>query len=109
MKAHQEIADRTVFFGIDLVKLRTSLIVSLQNILCRNNGYMLKTAHVKELREDREAPSLTRNEDLAMVGMVSKEAIDLLTRQIMEIEAIIEGKMEFKPSYAKLQSHLGAG
>ena len=30
--------------------------------------------------------------------MVSKEAIDFLTRQIMKIEAIIEGKVELKPS-----------
>jgi transposase len=92
-----------------LVRLRTSLIVSLQNILCRNNGYRLKTADVKALCEDRVAPLLTRNEDLALAGMVSKEAIDFLTRQIKKIEAVIEDKVELKPSYAKLQSVFGIG
>lgn len=92
-----------------LVRLRTSLIVSLQNILCRNNGYRLKTADVKALCEDRVAPLLTRNEDLALAGMVSKESIDFLTRQIKKIEAVIEDKVELKSSYAKLQSVFGVG
>src|SRR5574341_650190 len=68
-----------------LVRLRTSLIVSLQNILSRNNGFKLKTADVKALSEDRVAPYLTGNEDLALSGMVSKESIDFLTRQIKKI------------------------
>jgi transposase len=92
-----------------LVRLRSSLIVSLQNILCRNNGYRPKTADVNALCEDRVAPLLTRNEDLALAGMVSKEAIDFLTRQIKKIEAVIEDKVELKPSYAKLQSVFGVG
>jgi transposase len=92
-----------------LVRLRTSLIVSLQNILCRNNGYRLKTADVKALCEDRVAPLLTGNEDLALAGMVSKESIDHLTRQIKKIEAVIENRLELKPSYAKLQSIFGVG
>jgi len=49
-----------------LVRLRTSLIVSLQNVLCRNNGYRLMTADVKALCEDRVTPLLTRNEDVAL-------------------------------------------
>jgi hypothetical protein len=39
--------------------------------------------------------------------MVSKEAIDFLTRQIRKIAAVIEDKVELKPSYAKLQSVFG--
>ncbi|MDA8105778.1 MAG: IS110 family transposase [Nitrospiraceae bacterium] len=92
-----------------LVKLRTSLIVSLQNILSRNNGYRLKTADVKALCENRIAPLLAQNEDLALTGMVSKESIDHLTRQIKKIEAVIEDRLELKPSYAKLQSVFGVG
>lgn len=92
-----------------LVRLRTSLIVSLQNILCRNNGFRLKTADVKALCEDRVAPLLTQNEDLALAGMVSKESIDHLTRQIKKIESVIENRLELKPPYAKLQSIFGVG
>ncbi len=92
-----------------LVKLRTSLIVSLQNILCRNNGFKLKTGDVKALGEDRVAPYLSDNEDLALAGTVSKESIDFLTRQIKKIEAAVEDRVELKLPYAKLQSVFGIG
>jgi transposase len=92
-----------------LVRLRTSLIVSLQNIICRNNGFKLKTCDVKALREDRVAPYLSTNEDLALAGTVSKESIDFLTRQINKIEAVIEDRVELKQPYAKLQSIFGIG
>jgi transposase len=92
-----------------LVRLRTSLIVSLQNILSRNNGYKLKTNDVKALCEDRVIPYLTGNEDLALAGLVSKESIDHLTRQINRIEAVILKKVALKPPYAKLLSVFGIG
>jgi transposase len=92
-----------------LVRLRTSLIVSLQNILSRNNGFKLKTADVKALSEDRVAPYLSGNEDLALSGIVSKESIDFLTRQIKKIEAVIENKVELTHPYEKLQSVFGIG
>lgn len=92
-----------------LVRLRTSLIISLQNILSRNNGFKLKTSDVKALCEDRVAPYLTGNEDLALAGMVSKESIDFLTRQIKKIETVIEDRVELKPPYARLQGVFGIG
>ena len=92
-----------------LVRLRTSLIVSLQNILSRNNGFKLKTSDVKALTEDRVAPYLAGSEDLALAGMVSKESINFLTRQIKKIETVIEAKVELKPPYEKLQSVFGIG
>lgn len=92
-----------------LVKLRTSLIVSLQNIISRNNGFRLKTSDVKALSEDRVAPYLSKNEDLALAGTVSKEAIDDLTRQINKIEAAIQGSIALKEPYTKLQTVFGIG
>lgn len=89
--------------------LRTSLLVSLQNIICRNNGFRLKTGDLKVLGEDRVAPHLSGNEDLALAGAVSKEAIDHLTRQINKIEMAVEDRVELKPSYAKLRSVFGIG
>ena len=92
-----------------LVRLRTSLIVSLQNILSRNNGFKLKTSDVKALTEDRVAPYLAGSEDLALAGIVSKESIDFFTRQIKKIETVIEARVELKPPYEKLQSVFGIG
>lgn len=92
-----------------LVKVRTSLIVSLQNILCRNNGFRLKTSDVKALSEDRVTPYLSKNEDLALAGSVSKKSIDFLTRQINEIEAVVLGKVKLKPPYTRLVTVFGIG
>src|SRR5512136_1748017 len=68
-----------------LVRLRTSLMVSLQNILSRNLGRKMNVNDVKALKEDRVSPLLEMNEDLALAGRVSKEAIDHLTHQIYKI------------------------
>ena len=68
-----------------LVRLRTSLIISLQNIVSRNNGIKLKVGDVKALKTDRVAPLLADNDDLALAGKVSKETIDFLTRKIKAI------------------------
>lgn len=92
-----------------LVRLRTSLIISLQNIISRNNGVHLKVGDIKALTTDRVAPFLERNDDLALAGKVSKESIDFLTRKIQAIEAVVEKKLELKEPYARLLTEPGIG
>ena len=82
-----------------LVKLRTSLITSLQNVITRNLGFHVDVNDVKRLREDRISPLLGMNEDLALVGSASKETIDFLTRQIKRIEKVVEARAQLKESY----------
>jgi len=92
-----------------LVKLRTSLIVSLQNIISRSLGGKMKTSDIKVLAEDRVTPLLAYNEDLALTGKVSKEAIDSLTRQITTIEGAVEKKIDLRKPYDYLLSMPGVG
>jgi transposase len=92
-----------------LVKLRTSLILSLQNILSRNCGVKVAVREVKRLKEDRVSPLLEGNEDLALAGQSSKEMIDQLTRQIGKIEAAIVKRVELKSSYRYLLTLPGVG
>ena len=73
-----------------LVSLRSSLLISLQNIITRNCGMKLKTNDIKLLRENRVHPLLADNEDLALAGQVSKDSIDFLTHQIRSIETFLE-------------------
>lgn len=54
---------------------------------------------VKSVREDRIEPLLERNEDLALAGRVSKEAIDHLTGQIFKIEWAVQKKIRLRPEY----------
>jgi transposase len=92
-----------------LVRLRTSLVISLQNILSRNRGVSMIVNDVKRLNEDRISPLLEGNEDLAMAGRVSKEAIDFLTRQIRKIEGVVEKKVALKEEYRYLLTLPGVG
>ena len=92
-----------------LVKLRTSLIISLQNIISRNLGFKLSANDIKRLKEDRISPLLQYNEDLALVGQSSKVSIDFLTRQIQHIEKVVEKKLQIKEPYKYLLSIPGVG
>jgi len=92
-----------------LVRLRTSLIISLQNILSRNNGRDLKANEIKALTTDRVTPLLEGNDDLALAGRVSKDSIDSLSRQIKAIEKAIEGRIHLTDPYNHLLSIPGVG
>ena len=92
-----------------LVRLRTSLIISLQNIISRNCGVPCKVNEVKRLKEDRVSPLLQGNEDLALAGQASKETIDYLTRQIRRIEATIVKRIELREAYRYLLTLWGVG
>jgi transposase len=92
-----------------LVKLRTSLLISLQNIISRNCGIQFRANEVKLLKEDRVSPLLEGNEDLALAGKASKETIDQLTRQIYRIERSIVQRVELKESYRYLLTLPGVG
>jgi len=72
-----------------IVRLRTALIVSLQNIIARNLGVKLKANDIRFLTTDRVTPLLQENADLSLAGEVSKESIDFLARQINAIESTI--------------------
>ncbi len=92
-----------------LVRLRTSLMISLQNIISRNCGFKLRPDDLKCLSDNRVAPLLSSSEDLALAGQASKEAIDALTRQIRTIESFIERRLKLKEGYRHLLSIPGIG
>jgi transposase len=92
-----------------LVNLRTSLLISLKNIVCRNCGKTPKTNDIKKIREDLVAPLLASHEDLALAGQVSKEAIDFLTKKIRKIETFIENKVKLQEPYTHLLGLPGVG
>lgn len=92
-----------------LVKLRTSLINSLQGIIARNCGCSLSGAKMKQTTENHVAPLLVENEDLALSGEVSKQSIDFLTAQIIKIEKICLKRMKLTPQYTGLLTIPGIG
>jgi transposase len=94
---------------LHLVRVRTSLILSLQNIVTRNFGVTLSSQDLKALREDRVQIYLQDNEDLLLAGSASKAAVDTLTRQIRRIEEAVVSKLKLQIPYTHLLSLPGVG
>ena len=92
-----------------LVRLRTSLINSLQDIIQRNLGQKLSTNKLKQLTEDHVSPLFVSQEDLALSGTVSKEIIDHLTCRINRIETAVREKIKIRKPFDKLRTVPGIG
>lgn len=92
-----------------LVRLRTSMLVSLQNIISRNCGRKISVNDVKRLGEDRVTPYLEGQEDLALAGRVSKDTVDFLSDQIHEIEKAVLKRVRLKKGYQLLLTIPGVG
>jgi len=92
-----------------LVRLRTSLIISLQNTITRTCGIQVDVNDVKILKEDRISPLLKDNEDLELSGSVSKESIDFLTKQIRKVEKTVEKRVALRAAYKNLLTMPGIG
>lgn len=92
-----------------LVRLRTSLINSLQGIISRNCGFSLSGKKMKQLSENHVAPLLTESEDLALCGEVSKKTIDFLSGQISRIESLVLQRVKLRKPFQCLQTMPGVG
>ena len=92
-----------------LVKLRTSLSLSLKNIVARNFGQSVKHNEIIQLKQDLVTPLFEDNEDLALASKMSKEVIDCLTNKINRIERFVESKLGLKASYQCLTTIPGVG
>jgi len=92
-----------------LVRLNTSLILSLQGIMDRNCGFHINVNDIKRIKEDKVTPLLSGQEDLKLSGKISKETIDFVTHKIREIERVVEKKVQVKESYPRLKTMCGIG
>jgi transposase len=92
-----------------LVRLRSSLILSLQNILSRNLGRRASANAIKSIHGDRMEGLLESHEDLALAGRISKEAIDHLSGQIRKIECAVQKKLRLREAYRYLLTSPGVG
>jgi len=92
-----------------LVRLRTSVINSLQGIISRNCGCSLGGNKIKQLRTNHVAPLLDGQEDLMLSGEVSKDVIDFLGQQIYRIEFLVLERIRLRKSFQCLQSIPGVG
>ena len=91
------------------VRLRTSVINSLQNIITRSVGGFLSGDKIKRLKRDHVAEVLCGEEHLAITGSVCKEVVDTLTGQIKKIEKMVLKRVILLPQYSHLTTMPGVG
>jgi transposase len=77
-----------------LMKLRTSLLVSLTNTLANVCDTKVPSHRIKG-KEDHVSVHLDHDESLALMGQVSKTAINMLTDQIKTIASHVEKQCTF--------------
>lgn len=92
-----------------LVRLRTSLINSLQDIIYRNCGYKVTTNKIKATKQDHLSHLFLEQEEVALSRAVSKESIDFLTQAIRRIERAVLEKIKLREEFVKLLSVPGIG
>jgi len=92
-----------------LVKLQTSLILSLQNIIARSCGIRVNVNDTKSIRDNRIESLLNWDADLATNGKISKDSIDFLSSKIRSIDRIVEKRVKLKEPYQNLLTIPGIG
>jgi transposase len=92
-----------------LCRLRTSLLLSAQNIVLRNQAIKVNAEDIKKLTTDLLTPHLRDNEGLFLTGKISKELIDAFTRQIKAIEAWVMKHLHPDPRLSNLLTIPGVG
>jgi transposase len=92
-----------------LMRLRTSLILSLQCMISNNFAMQLKVNGIKKITEDLVVPLFVGSEELKLSAQVSKESIDFLSRKIRQVEAAVHQKVRLKEPFRYLQTIPGVG
>jgi transposase len=92
-----------------LVRVRTSLINSLHDIIYRNCDYKINSNKIKALTEDHLSELFAGRHELALSVEVSKQSIDALTAAIRRIERSVLGAVKLKDEFIKLLTVPGIG
>lgn len=92
-----------------LVRLRTSLINSVQDMVYRNCGYRVSNNQLKALKHDHLADLFANQPELALSQELSKKSIDFLTKAIRRIERAVLDRVKLRGEFTKLLTVPGIG
>ena len=92
-----------------LVRLRTSLILSLQNAISRNFGMRMGVNKIRLLKTDVVTPLFETDAALLEIGKANKETIDFLTRRIRSVEKAVKATAGQKIKFDRLRTLPGVG
>jgi transposase len=92
-----------------MVKIRTGLILSLQNIVERNGGGRLNAARIKQDSTEQIVSYCQDQNELALATLANKRVIDSLSENIRDIEKALQNKLKPRLEMDCLQSMPGVG
>jgi len=93
----------------NLVRLRTSLLLGLQNILVREGKAKLGSAKLKSSTVESVIEYIVEPEATLLAGTASKRVIDVMTTEISGIEREVLKREKLKPEFVKLLTLPGVG
>lgn len=91
-----------------LVRQRTTHILSIQNLMSRNTGKSMSSAKIKVLTE-MNLEEMFESEDVSMAVACNLRAVKFLTKEIRMLERAVLSKASIRPEYANLLSVDGIG
>ena len=94
---------------MQLVRMRTTHILSLQSMISRNTGQKISAEKLKSLPQETITEVVNSHEDLMLSAALNKANIDSLTRQIKIVEQKLISKMTNKHEYKNLMTIPGIG
>jgi transposase len=91
-----------------LVRLRTTNILSINNLFSRNLGVSLRSNKIKQLKEE-EVDTLLKDEDLSLAVKSNLAVLRCLNTQIRKIERVVLKRTKLRPEFKQLLTVNGIG
>lgn len=92
-----------------LVRIRTTNILSLKTIISRQAGRQIKRDDVKKLSSDELMKILHNNEEAYLAANANFRIFQALNNEIKDIEKYIKSKVTLRPEFENLKSVPGIG
>jgi len=91
-----------------LVRYRTSNILSMNNLFSRNLGYSIKGRKIKQLDAD-DIDELMEDENLALAAKCNLFVMQCAESQIKEVEKVVKRQAKLRPEFSNLLTVNGIG
>jgi transposase len=94
---------------LQLVDMRTAIILSLKSLIARNIGQRISAENIKKLSQEDITEMLSGHEDLMLRAAMDKVAIDNFSGQIKFVESSLKRKIKSNTTYVNLMTMPGIG
>ena len=92
-----------------LVRIRTTNILSLKTIISRETGRQIKRDDVNKLNSEELLKILDNNQDVYLAANANLRILHALNNEIKELEKYIKSKVNLRPEFKNLKTVPGIG